>query len=141
MLMLVYENLNSFVRNQDPIKSLDLGYESRIHTFFRNLNISDKRYKIKENGKIIFHISLRLNGANITELPNNLMIKGNLYLYNVPIKKLPENLKANHIALNYSLITELPDNLIVNSISVSKNQTELINWIKHSKFKDKLLIW
>jgi hypothetical protein len=51
---LVFENLDSFVRNSDPVKSLNLGYEAKIRDFFRQYGVSDEDYEVKEDGRIIF---------------------------------------------------------------------------------------
>jgi hypothetical protein len=182
MIKLVSESLNSFIRNQDPVKSLGLGYEGKIRNFFRSFDVPDEDYEVKESGEIIFNTSLWLKNtqirelpANLTvngsldigntqirELPTNLIVKGNLYLRNTQIRELPANLTVNgrlyldnspirelpaNLTVNGSLnlsntqIRELPVNLVVNNyIYVNKGQTELINFIKQSKFENKLII-
>ena len=122
MNRLVSESLDSFVRNQDPVKSLGLGYEGKIRNFFRGFNIPDKDYEVKEDGEIAFNISLDLENTQISELPDNLTINGYLNLENTQIRELPDNLTVK-------------DNIYVN-----KYQTELIDFIQNSKFKNKLII-
>jgi hypothetical protein len=149
MNKLIFESLNSFIRNQDPVKSLGLGYEAKIRDFFRQYDVPNDYYEINENGKIIFKRSLKLKGAlNITELPDNLTIIGSLDLDYSSIIKLPENLSIfestiayGHLLLRDTLIKTIPDSLkITDDIFVYRGQEELINFIEHSKFKDKLRI-
>jgi hypothetical protein len=158
MKKLVSESLNSFVRNQDPKQTLGLGYEGKIRTFFRSFNILDEDYEVKEDGEIVFNTNLYLNNTQIRELPANLTVKGYLNLRNTQIRELPANLTVNgglylsytqirelpanltvngSLDISYTQISELPANLIVNdNIYVNKAQTELIKFIKQSKFKN-----
>jgi hypothetical protein len=175
-------SLNSFVRNQDPVKSLGLGYEGKIRNFFRQYNIPDEDYEVKKDGEIVFNKYLNLSNSQIRELPANLTVNRSLFLSNTQIRELPANLTVNgsldlgntqirelpanltiKVSLNLSntQIKELPANLTVNgylwldstqirelpanltigdNILVNRDQTELINFIKHSKFKNKLEI-
>jgi hypothetical protein len=138
----VSESLNSFIRNQNPIKSLGLGYEGKIRSFFRQYNITDTWYKIKEDGSIIFNNNLDLRGPDIVELPNNLTIHGWFYLVGFNLSKLSDNLIVHdYLNISNTNITELPNNLIVDSeIFVYEEQKELIYFIEHSKFKNQLII-
>jgi hypothetical protein len=160
--MLVKESLNSFVRNQDPVKSLGLGYEGKIRTLFRSFDIPDEDYEVKEDGEVVFNGYLNLSNSPIRELPANLTVNGWLDLDNTPIRELPANLTINgSLFLSDTQIRELPANLTVNgylylsntqirelsanltvkySIYVNEDQIELINFIEQSKFKNKLEI-
>jgi hypothetical protein len=162
MKKLVYESLNSFIRNQNPIKSLSLGYEGKIRSFFRSFNVPDEDYKVKEDGEIVFNTdldldntpirelpanltingSLSLNNTQIRELPANLIVKGYLNLRNTQIRELPANLTVKgSLYLEYTQIRELPANLTVKySIYVNEDQIELIDFIKQSKFNKQLKI-
>jgi hypothetical protein len=142
MKKLVFESLDNFVRNQDPRESLNIGYKGKIIDFFREYNIPDERYEIKESGEIVFDNWLNLSNSKINNLPDNLTINGNLNLYHTTINKLPNNLTViGDISLRNTNITELPNNLIIrNNIWVDDYQLELINFIKNSKFKNKLEI-
>ena len=141
-LQLVYEDLNSFVRNQDPVKSLGLGYEGKIRNFFRQYDVPDEDYEVKEDGEIIFNTDLYLAYTNISELPDNLTVNGWLTIENTNITKLPNNLSVNKwLGLKQTKITELPEDLRVGHyIYVYDIQKELIKFIKQSKFKNKLII-
>jgi hypothetical protein len=61
MNQLVKESLDSFVRNQNPVRSLGLGYEAKIRDFSRQYNELDEDYYIEEDGEIVFrtHLNLR----------------------------------------------------------------------------------
>jgi hypothetical protein len=112
-----------FVRNQNPIKSLGLGYEGKIRSFFKPLGISDDEYEIKENEKILLKYTLDLHSTDITEIPDNLTIGGGLDLRNTQIIKLPDNLVVQF------------------SIHVDRDQTKLIDFINNSKFKNQVKIY
>ena len=142
MGQIVYEDLNSFVRNQDPVKSLGLGYEGKIRNFFRQYDVPDEDYEVKEDGEIIFNTDLYLAYTNISELPDNLTVNGWLTIENTNITKLPNNLSVNKwLGLKQTKITELPEDLRVGHyIYVYDIQKELIKFIKQSKFKNKLII-
>jgi hypothetical protein len=151
-----------FIRNQDPVKSLQLGYEGKIRSFFRQYNIPDEDYEVKEDGEIVFNKYLYLRNTQIRELPANLTVNGDLYLGNTPISELSANLTVNGylslrntpirelpanltvkawLDLSNTQIRELPANLTVNgSLYLSNTQTELIKFINNSKFKNKLII-
>jgi hypothetical protein len=141
-MKLVNENLNSFIRNQDPVKSLGLGYEGKIRSFFRSFDVLDKDYEVKKNGEIVFNSGLYLGNSQIRELPTNLTVKGWFDLRNTQIRELPANLTVKGwLDLSNTQIRELPDNLTVKySIYVSKDQTELINSINTTKFKNFLIL-
>jgi hypothetical protein len=143
MVKLVYENLNEFVRGTDPKQSLNLGYEGKIRFFFRQYNIPDEDYEVKENGDIIFNTDLNMRNNNIVELPNNLMIKGNLDISDNPIKVLPNNLSIKGLLdLCNTLIIELPNDLMIRgTLNVYTEQKELIKFIKQSRFNNKLIKW
>jgi len=131
----------NFTRNQNPIKSLGLGYEESIRNFFRQYNIPDEIYNIKENSEIVFNEDLDLETTQISKLPDNLTINGWLFLKNTLINILPTNLTINGtLDLRGTQITKLPNDLIVNIIWVNKDQIELIKFIKNSKFKFDLRI-
>ena len=72
---------------------------------------------------------LHLSNTNITKLPNDLYVKGDLYLFNSKqITKLPDKLHVGgNLVLNNSNITELPDKLHVGRYLVlnNSNLTEL----------------
>ena len=74
---------------------------------------------------------LHLSNTNITKLPNDLYVKGDLYLFNSKqITKLPDKLHVGgNLVLNNSNITELPDKLHVGRYLVlnNSNLTELPN--------------
>jgi hypothetical protein len=142
--MVVKESLNSFVRNQNPIKSLELGYEIIIREFFKQHNIPDKYYEVTEDNTIIFNTDLNLMfNRNITELPNNLTINGYLTIMGTHIIKLPNNLIiSSWLDLRNTNIIELPNDLIVmDKILLYKEQKKLKNFIENSKFKDKIKIY
>jgi hypothetical protein len=132
-----------FVRNQDPIKSLGLGYEGKIRDFFRQYDIDDKDYEVYEDGEIVFNNTLDLSDKNVVELPDNLTVNSWVYLNNTNITRLPNNLiVVGCIILFSTKITKLPKNFnIKNKIYVSKDQIELIDFINNSKFKNKLKIY
>jgi hypothetical protein len=88
LIKLVSESLNSFIRNQDSVKSLGLGYEGKIRSFFRQYNIPDGIYEVKEDGEIVFNTRLNLRDTNISELPDNLTINGGLELSYTNIEDL-----------------------------------------------------
>jgi hypothetical protein len=159
-MKIVKEDLNSFVRNQDPIKALKLGYAAKIRSFFREYNIPDEDYIIKEDNEIVFNKTLDLFNTEINELPDNLTINGDFILSQNPIKNLPNNLKVtSDLFIHKTLITELLGDLIVgkdlylgdNIITkisdqmivkryIHANHPTTINLIKQSKFKDILNI-
>jgi len=139
MKKIIRENLFEFNRGNDPLDILDIGYAGKIHKFFDDLGISRNNYIIKD--KRIFFRTLDLYGyKNLVELPENLEIHGYLNLLNcISLLKLPNNLVVN----NYlelggcKKIISLPDSLIIDTyIYLNKNQTELISFLKNSKFKD-----
>jgi hypothetical protein len=131
-----------FIRNYDPVKSLGLGYEAKIRAFFRQYDIDDEDYKVTETGEIIFNTYLYLRSANITELPDNLIITDDLCLSYSQLTNFPNNLTVNKdLLLNQTNITEFPNSLIVKgNIYVHKSQLKLINFINNSKFKNQLHI-
>jgi hypothetical protein len=40
-----------FVKNGNPKNSLNLGYEGKIRSFFRQYGITDEKYSIEDDGK------------------------------------------------------------------------------------------
>ena len=142
---LVRESLLEFHQTGDPIKLLGIGpYEAYINAFFDNLKVSRDKYRI-EGGKTIFSGDLYLDGcASLTKLPDGLTVGGGLYLTGCTrLTKLPDGLTVGGwLSLEgCTSLTELPDNLKVNGdIWVKPNQKELIDYIKHSKYKNKLEI-
>ena len=71
------------------------------------------QFKIPNNLTVKGNLYLR--NTLITSLPDNLTVNGYLDLRNTPITSLPNNLTVNgNLYLTNTLITSLPDNLIVN---------------------------
>ena len=80
----------------------------------------DKFYKetgyqleLKE-GKPYYNDYLDLRYTEISELPDNLVVRGSLFLYGTKITELPDNLTVGGwLDLEMSKITKLPKNLVV----------------------------
>ena len=136
--------INEFVRGGDPLDTLGIGYEAKIHKFFDDLEISRNNYTILEDRQITFRFLDLSHCTIVIELPDNLYIENDFYLMNCKnLIKLPNNLTVdNNLWLNSSdKIVELPDDLIVHgSIYIREEQKELRNWIENSKFANKLII-
>ena len=157
-MRLVKESLNEFGKGNNPMTTLGLGYKASIIKFFENLGYitnkdkyGNKFYTIEDDNTIIVNgdlniymglmlFKIKLLIDTMFELPDNLIIKGDLVLTTVPIKKLPNNLTVEGILyLNYTNITELPNDLECYEISIDKQkQQDLYIWIENSKFKYKI---
>ena len=67
--------------------------------------------KVKD-GKPYYDRSLDLRNTGVTSLPDNLTVKGRLYLHDTGITSLPDNLNVRYdLDLSDTGITALPDNL------------------------------
>ena len=133
-----------FTRGGDPLDTLGIGYKGKIHKFFDDLGVDRDDYNIKDK-QIKFTSILNLeNKTNLIELPDNLIVISSLNLKNcIKLIKLPNNLFIlNYLSIQYcTKIVELPDDLDVGyKIFVNSYQTELIEWIKTSKFYNKLIL-
>jgi len=157
-MKLVKESLNEFGKGNKPLETMGLGYKGSVVKFFERLgyvNNKDKYgnqfYTIEDdntiivNGDLNIYMGLQLFKIKIPidtefELSDNLVIKGDLVLTTVPIKKLPKKLDLTGVLyLNYTNITELPNDLECYKISIDKQkQPDLYNWIENSKFKYKI---
>ena len=97
----------------------------------RKLNLIKELENHPDNIRYIHEGDLHLSNTNITKLPNDLYVKGDLYLFNSKqITKLPDKLHVGgNLVLNNSNITELPDKLHVGRYLVlnNSNLTELPN--------------
>ena len=92
-----------------------------------NLNLDNKK-KIELPDNLIVGGELDLYGTNITELPDNLIVGGELYLYGANITELPDNLVVGGwLDLSHTKVIRLPNNLVVGgSLSLDfTNITEL----------------
>ena len=81
-----------------------------------------------EEGVCIYEGILSVGNKNLTKLPDNLVVKGDLWCRNNQLTKLPDNLVVNgNLYCFYNKLTELPHNLIVKGyLYCSNNQiTEL----------------
>lgn len=80
----------------------------------KNLDLFNTQIKsLPDNLKVGGFLSVTWN-KNMTELPNNLNVKGDIYLTHTPIKSVPDTLKVGgHFYLDNTKITALPDNLKV----------------------------
>jgi hypothetical protein len=84
-----------------------------------SIEIIDKTYSsalslIKKGRYLNWECILDLGYTKITELPDNLNVRGSLYLYNTKITKLPNNLAVGaFLDLEGTCITELPNDLSV----------------------------
>ena len=67
-----------------------------------------------KDGKPYYEDNLDLYGTNITELPDNLIVGGELYLYGTNITELPDNLVVGGwLGLSHTKVIRLPNNLVV----------------------------
>ena len=87
------ENMN-FERGQDPKESMGIGKRALIKKWFDDLEISPDNYTIDDNLNIFFEWDLYLANIPITSLPDNLSVGGSLYLANTKITSLPDNLSV-----------------------------------------------
>jgi len=165
MNKLVKQNLFEFTRGSDPFNTLGIGYAAKIYKFFDDLGVDREIYTI-EGKQIKFIDSLYLdNNLSLVELPNNLIfgwlvsLKNCINLVKLPediiipgslsldgctsLVELPHNLSVGtYLSLEgCTKIIQLPKNLQVKTkIYVNPEQTELIKWIKLSKFQNQLKI-
>ena len=110
-----FVNENTFERGRSVKATLGLGKRALIKKWFDDLGKSSNEYVINDDFSIDYKSDLYLENTNITELPDNLTVKGSLDLVNTKITKLPDNLKVNgYLSLANTNITKLPDNLTVN---------------------------
>ena len=75
----VYENMR-FERGQDPKSSMGIGKRALIKKWFDDLDIDPDYYTIDDNFNINIEKDLFLNNAQITSLPDNLSVRGCLYI-------------------------------------------------------------
>ena len=69
---------------------------------------------------------LHASGSNLKELPDNLVIEGDLDLSCTPIDSLPYNLVVgNCLSLEGSLVTHIPSNLIVGNTLLVSGEKEI----------------
>ena len=105
----------NFERGQNPKSSMGIGYNALIKKWLETW-APYVEYTIDNDKNIIVEESLYLEGTEITELPDNLTITGDLDLENCKmLSKLPNNLKVegNLNLEGCEMITEFPDNLKV----------------------------
>ena len=107
--------VNEFVQSKE-IKT-DIGinvlYKKSIDDWFDEWTM-EAEYTIDDNLNIIVNGDLYLYNMNVTKLPDNLEVTGSLSLQKTKIIKLPDNLIVGEtLYLNYSSIEELPRNLTV----------------------------
>jgi len=118
---LVKEHITRFEKatsGDDFKRKIGVGRIALIDKWFSDLGISSDRYTIDKNFNIHIqgYIDLRkyLRGTNITSLPDNLSVGGNLDLDGTNITSLPDNLSVGgSLYLRGTKITALPDNLSV----------------------------
>ena len=145
MEKIVRENLYEFHKTGNPLKSLDLGYAAWVHSIFDACNIPRQKYCV-ENGRTYFFGNLYMWAycPQVVELPSGLCTAGWLDLDKcTKLTELPRGMIiGSWLGLTgCTNIKELPDDLDVKRrILVNDDQTELIKFIKESKFKDKLNI-
>ena len=101
------------------IKLLDI-LENKILIPRRSKEERQKKFSIIINKQIQQYIKdgskgdLNLSKMNVPILPDNLIVGGNLFMYNSKISLLPNNLTVKgKMVLNSSTIQSLPDNLTV----------------------------
>jgi len=108
----VYENIE-FQRGRDPKRTLGIGRRVLIEKWFEEW-APEVEYEIDDNFDIYLKNDLILFDTNVTSLPNNLRIYGNLYLVNTLITSLPDNLEVEGwLDITNTKITSLPDDLEV----------------------------
>ncbi|MFA5153661.1 MAG: hypothetical protein WC554_13965 [Clostridia bacterium] len=104
----------NFTRGLEPKAAMSIGQVSQIHKWFSDLGIERSRYSIDDKLNITVKGDLYLSNTKITRLPDNLTVNGGLYLRNTKITSLPDNLTVNGgLDLSNTNITSLPDNLTV----------------------------
>jgi hypothetical protein len=112
-MKLVKEHIN-FQRGLDPKAAMGIGSKALIKQWFDKLDIPPENYVINPDLSIDYKYGLYLSNTQITSLPDNLSVNGNLWLDNTPITSLPDNLTVyGHLDLTNTPITSLPDNLRV----------------------------
>lgn len=111
---------------------------STIHNLPKNLHLVtlglEKSSYINLPDGLTIDKNLNISNSNISEIGNNITIKGELYLNNF-ITKLPENLKCNKLNLtknNAHLI--IPESLEASQILIKKDN----NFTIPEKFKSKI---
>lgn len=111
---------------------------STIHNLPKNLHLAtlglEKASYINLPDGLTIDKNLNISNSNITEIGNNITIKGELILNNY-ITKLPENLKCNKLNLtknNAHLI--IPESLEASQILIKKDN----NFTIPEKFKSKI---
>ena len=132
--------INEFVRGGDPLETLGIGYKAKIHKFFDDIGV-DRRDYILDNNNIYYARNLNLTNCNITELPENLTIRGNLNLnHNENFKNLPNNLHIKgDLDIRYTKITKFPEIISVASyIWLTKDQKELIQYLHENNWGSKI---
>ena len=108
------------------------------------LNLTGCTELIKLPSNLIVKGDLNLTDCiRLKELPDNFYVGGSLLLVNcIELKELPNNLRVDWTLDldSCAKLTELPMNFNAKYINVNIKQTKLIEFIKNSKHKNKLVI-
>jgi len=102
-----------FERGIEPREAMKIGKKAQIEKWFDDLgNIN---YKIEVDLSIIVEETLNLyDKKNVTSLPENLQVNGNMDLEGTNITRLPENLTVRGwLDLRDTMISSLPENLSI----------------------------
>ena len=140
-MKLVKESLNEFINPKtdeyDLEDTIPLGPKAlkkiEIEEWFAEF-APDRNYEIDKDLDIIINGDLLLFNTNVTKLPEQLEIDGNLTISNCPfLKYLPDNLTIKYsLNLNNSSITELPKKLKVWRLNIE--DTEITEIPKDAKY-------
>jgi hypothetical protein len=84
-----------------------------------------------------FNSSVSLDGSSITELPEEMVVKGNLYIGNASLTKLPKGLiVGGYLDLRGSIVEELGENTVASHILFGTNKPTNMRRVYYSNKKD-----
>nr|DAF63627.1 MAG TPA: E3 ubiquitin-protein ligase [Podoviridae sp. ctz6O13] len=118
------EHISSKVQMLHAV-NLDNTLVSELHTAGEGLSIANTGITSLPYGTKFLKF-LNASGSALKELPDNLVIEGDLDLSRTPIDSLPYNLVVgNCLSLEGSLVTYIPSNLIVSNTLLVSGEEEI----------------
>jgi hypothetical protein len=120
----VYEMIDPYASEETNAIDIDLSYKRRILIKWLDKYTDSYGYEFMDDGKVLILNDLVLEYPEITEIPENLIIGGNLYIEATNIKYLPDSLEMHGslFADKSSLLTlpniEWPQSVYINDTSI-----------------------
>jgi len=120
----VYEMIDPYASEETNAIDIDLSYKRRILIKWLDKYTDSYGYEFTDDGRILILNDIVLEYPEITELPENLTINGNLFIEATNIKYLPDSLEIHGslFADKSSLLTlpniEWPHSVYINDTSI-----------------------